>query len=292
MKSAAPLLAALLLVAACREPADGERMGDRAYARGDFAAAHEAYAAAAAGGAGAQVLAKLGIAALRRGDAPGAVDAYRRLGTEEPSHATEAAEGLVAAARIALTQRNAAALDAAVAALRSVAPERPVGQWVIELARGGMLNDPELIALAPEGLAAARDAGSGDSLVVAWADALVRATDCEGAGSLYRAVARRTADNALAASARAGASACALAAAAKALAARDTAAALDALGSVQQWADADAEAAEAAALATELRAAAARVPPMDTTFMPMDTSFLPTDTTAPPTDTTSFRDDR
>ena len=291
MRSAAPLLAALLLVVACREPADAERTGDRAYARGDYAAAHTAYAAAAAGGAGAELLGKLGIAALRQGDAPGAIEAYRRLGAEEPSHAPEAAEGLFSAARIAVTQRNTAALDAAVAALRSVAPERPVGQWVIELARGGMLNDGELIALAPQGLAAARDAGAGDSLAVAWADALVRAADCEGAGSLYRAVARRTTDNALAASARAGASACALAAAAKALGARDTAAALDALGSVQQWADADPEAAEAAALAAELRAAAARVPPMDTSFFPTDTTFLPTDTTPVPTDTT-IGDDR
>jgi hypothetical protein len=270
MRRAAAVVAALVLVAACREPADAERRGDRAYARRDYPAAYTAYAAAADASGGADLVGKLGLAALRTGDAPAAVDAYRRLAAEDPSRTLEAAEGLAAAARVAATGGNGEALDAAVSALRAVAPDRPLGRWVVELARNRRLTDAELTALAPQGVGAASDAAAGDSLVLAWAAALVRAADCEGAGSLYRAAARRAAEPGLAASAISGASACALAAARQALRARDTAAALDALGSVQQWADADRDAADAAALAAELRAAAARLPPMDTTFFMED----------------------
>ena len=264
------LLPIVLVVIACSEPPDLERDGDRAYAARDFAAAYTAYAAAAGPDASPDLLAKLGAAALREGDSPGAVDAFRRLVAGDGSRSIEAGEGLVAAAELASTQRNAEALDAAVAALRAVDSARPVGRWVVGLARSGMLNDREMAALAPEGIAAAPDARSGDTLLVAWAAALVREADCEAAGSLYRAAARRVGAPELAADARRGAAACALAAARQALGAGDTAGALDALGSVQPWADADSGAGAAAALAAELRAAASRLPPMDTTFFMED----------------------
>jgi tetratricopeptide (TPR) repeat protein len=269
MRCAAVTLA-IVLVAACGEPADLERQGDRAYAARDFAAAYTAYASAADRDAGADLLTKLGLAALRQGDTPGAIDAFRRLAAADPDRRVEAAEGLAAAANLALAQGNAEALDAIVGAMREIAPDRPVGRWVVALARTGMLNDAELAALAPQGVAAASDAGSGDSLLVAWAGARVRAADCDGAGSLYRAAARRASEAGLAASARSGASGCALAAARQALASSDTAGALDALGSVHQWADADSGAAAAAALAEELRTAAEQLPPMDTTFFMED----------------------
>lgn len=263
-------LLAVMLLAGCGEPDGLERQGDRAYAARDFAAAYTAYAAAAESDAGADLLTKLGHAALRQSDTPGAIDAFRRLAAADAGRRIEAAEGLAAAAQLAVAQRNLDALDVAVTALREVAPDRPVGRWVVELARAGMLNDADLASLAPHGIAAASDAGSGDSLAVAWAGARVRSADCAGAGSLYRAVARRAAEPGLRGDARSGASACALTTAQQALAARDTAGALDALGSVQQWADADSGAARAAALAAEIREAAERLPPMDTTFFMED----------------------
>lgn len=266
MKLRVVAVALLLATAACREPADAERTGDRAYAAGDFAAARRAYAEAAGAGAGADVLAKLGLASLRAGDAAGALDAYRRLAAEGP--AGEAGEGIAAAARVAAGRGDGETLRSAVTALRTVAPELVEGRWVLELARRRLLSGDDLVSLAPQAVAAAPDSDAGDSVLIAWADALVRQADCPGAGSLYRAVARRSRTEGLAEPARAGAAACALAAANRALAARDTGAALDALGSVEAWADADSGAAVAAALAEEIRAAAAaeQLPPMDTTF--------------------------
>lgn len=272
MNRAGALVAALLLVLACSEPDDAERRGDRAYAARDFATAYTAYAGAAEASAGADLLSKVGLAALRQGDAPGAVAAFRRLAATAPDRRVEAAEGLAAAARLAATQRNTETLDEAVKALRTADPGRPVGRWVIELARAGMLSDEELATLAPHAVAAAADPAAGDSLLLSWADALVRGADCAGAGSLYRATARRASEPGLAAVAQSGASACALVAARRALTARDTAGALDALGSVQRWAESDSGAAAAAALAAELREA--RLPPMDTTLLPMDTTFF------------------
>lgn len=271
MRSAAAA-AALLLAVACREPAGAERLGDRAYAAGDYAGAYSAYADAAGPDAPADLLAKLGLAALRQNDAAAALDAYRRLAAAAPDRAEEAAEGMATAAGIAASRGDAATLGAAVSALRKVAPERAAGRWVLDLARRGELSDAELLALAPLAVAVAPDPESADSIIVSWADALVAADSCAAAGSLYRAVGRRSRVAQLAAAGRSGAAACALAAARASLRARDTAAALDALGSVEGWADSDDDAAAAAALAAELRAAAERLPPMDTAFL--DTTFF------------------
>src|SRR5690606_10305032 len=117
--------------------------------------------------AGADLLNKLGLVALRQGDARGAIDAFSRLAAADPERRVEASEGLAAAARLAGTQQSAEALDDAIRALRQADPERPIGRWVFELARAGMLNDAELAALAPHGIAAAADPASGDSLLVA-----------------------------------------------------------------------------------------------------------------------------
>ena len=263
-------LAAALLLVGCGDDPDGERLGDRAYAARDYTAAYNAYVAAAAGAPDADLLAKLGITALREGDTPGAIDAFERLAVAAPDRSIEAAEGLAAAARLAVTQRNAEALKEAVAGLRRIAPDYPVAPWVVELGRRGVLSGDEIAELAPAGFAVTSDAAAGDSLLVAWADARVAAADCDGAGSLYRAAARRTRDSGLSAAAQSGAAACALAIARQALAARDTITALASLGSVQQWAGSDSGAAAAAELAAELRKAAERLPPMDTTFFMED----------------------
>ncbi len=115
-------LAPLFLLAACAgSAADHERLGDNAYAEGEYTTALEEYRTAARGGTEPGVYAKLGLVALKTGNLNEAGEAYRLLAEADKSRATEAARGLEQVAREAERADAGAALETAVSALRQVA---------------------------------------------------------------------------------------------------------------------------------------------------------------------------
>jgi tetratricopeptide (TPR) repeat protein len=176
----------LLLLAACGRSRDLEREGDAAYAAGRFEAAAAAYSRTAAPGASGRVLAKLGQAALRAGELELAVRAWRRLGEEDRSSRVEAVDGLELSMRAAERAGQRDARRAAAAALRALAPERPVG-WADE---GTDPDQGGRDALVLQ-LAAATEPRVVDSLLLAFGERAETDGDWETALGAYRGVARR-----------------------------------------------------------------------------------------------------
>jgi len=185
--------AAALAVAACGGGTDHERLGDRRYAEHAWLDALAEYRIAARQRAPSPELrAKLAAAALRAGALQEAAQAYRDLAHAEPASAPEAAEGLVLTFRQALEARDVVGLRSAAAALREVAPARPIG--ALTPAVIDMMADARAAAPDPDLLLAAAAAARGplmDSLVVAWADAVARLGGCDSAARAYDNVLRR-----------------------------------------------------------------------------------------------------
>jgi tetratricopeptide (TPR) repeat protein len=194
--------------AACWPGQGSERLGDEAYGAGRYREAFTAYRSAAENDPVARVWAKLGAAALRIGDLSVAADAYLRLAGEDPTREDEAAEGLETVARSAERSNNRPALEAAVAGLEAVGPERIAGSFALTLAREHRGEAADLVALLPAAIAAAGDPRSVDSLLGAYAAALRATGGCGPAVPVFRAVIRRSRDQALLDSAGAGIIAC------------------------------------------------------------------------------------
>jgi tetratricopeptide (TPR) repeat protein len=203
-------LACLGLAVACAGGgSDVERQGDAHYRGGRFGEALVAYRHAADVASSPQLWAKLGAAALAAGDPETAIAAYRELGLAEPSRGAEAARGLERALRI--TARGGDSLgvaERAVAALRLVSPERPLGRMAASAAAHGPgVTEPELLSAAVAGALAGEEV---DGLLLRSADALRGAASCEPAVKVYRTLARRAEDSATRAMATTGLGDCAL----------------------------------------------------------------------------------
>jgi len=208
--SSANLLLTLLLGGCSFAAADHERLGDRAYRDGRFADAVAEYRAAVKSHPVARLWAKLGSAALHQGDLGTAITAFTSLVAADPERAAEAAAGLERVAHLA--ERGGAAevvhLAAAVRALRSVAPGRPLGHFALAETSG--LPPAEVLGALPSALASAGEGRSVDSLLVAYAGAQRVTTACDAAARTFQTVLRRSRDPGLRSSAGVGIAACAL----------------------------------------------------------------------------------
>ena len=167
------------LLAGCRTRTDHERVGDRRYAEGAYLdAAAEYRMATRLRHPSTELFAKLGAASLNAGDPTGAVQAYARLAREEPAASGEAADGLVRAARLASDKQDLAALRAAVAELRKLAPSRlPLA--LASAAAAGFSAEHDLVgAEAAEivlaAAAGARTSRAQDSLLLLWGELTMR----------------------------------------------------------------------------------------------------------------------
>lgn len=212
MKLLAALTAAAAAVsAACGSTPDGERRGDEAYGRGQYAQALAEYRSVSGGSADPRIWAKTGAAALRTGELKEAADAYLHLAGEDPNRVQEAAEGLETVARQAEQAGRPEALEHAVVGLQAIAPDRVPGRYVLLLAQREGADPTALAALLPRAIAAAPDQASADSLLALHARLLRASVGCGQAMLQYRAVLRRAQDSTLRGEARRGIADCGLA---------------------------------------------------------------------------------
>lgn len=201
-----------LLVAGCTQGPDHERLGDRRYAERSFTDALAEYRLALRQRSpSAELRAKFGAAALHAGALQDAVRAYRDLATAEPASALEAAEGLMHAGVLAIDAHDFVALGQAVAGLREIQPDRPLGALAAALGasfepvvRPGDALDLLLQAAAVSGPAAA------DSLLVLYGDVNVQLMQFDAGQRAYESVLRRSPSPALARAARTGLATCAV----------------------------------------------------------------------------------
>lgn len=196
------LVVSLVGLLACGGPSDAELQGDQALGANRMEEALQRYRAAAQERGRARVWAKLGAAALRAGQPTEAVQAYTELAGEDDSRSEEAADGLEQAARAAVRARDAVSLRAALRALVRLAPERPHGRLVLELARLDQLKGDEATVFLPYAIAATGSGQSADSLLAAWGTALTGSDGCAAALPVLRAARRRGAPRATLVAAR------------------------------------------------------------------------------------------
>ena len=205
---------ALLLAGGCtRSAADHEELGDQAYAAGAYPNALAEYQLGLKATPGrADLYAKAAAAALHTGDYGSATAHYTALAQRDRSRAGEAADGLERVVRAALQAGDRATVVAALAALRAVAPGRPLGKYVrlaaLDAAERG--DTAGALALLPSAVAAAGDPKSADSLLYLYGMAAVRAKDCTTAVAAFEGVIRRAHEPAVADGAREGLGLCAL----------------------------------------------------------------------------------
>jgi tetratricopeptide (TPR) repeat protein len=186
---------ALLLTAACvRAATDHERLGDAAYAKGNYSDALAEYRAGVRAGPTANLEGKLGLAALHVPALHEATDAFQRLALLDHSRSDEAATGLVLVAREAERTADTVALRESLGGLRTLAPDRASGRVALSLIRAGKLDPLEVVALMPAALASARDGGSVDTLLLAYGAALRSTTNCEEGAGVFRTAVRRVQD--------------------------------------------------------------------------------------------------
>jgi hypothetical protein len=201
-----------MVVAACAPGPDHERLGDRRYADRSFTDALAEYRIAVRRHRGsAELWAKFAAAALHVGALQEAVGAYRTMAGEEPTYAEEAADGLMRAAAQAVEAHDLAALTQAVAGLREVQPDRPLGPLAAALGAsfdpGGRPADALDLLLQA---AAVSPPGAADSLLVLYGDLIVQLAQFDAAQRTYESVVRRAPPPAVARAARAGLATCAV----------------------------------------------------------------------------------
>jgi tetratricopeptide (TPR) repeat protein len=185
----------LALVPACTgSAADHERLGDAAYAEGDFGTALGEYRSAARDASNARAWAKLGLAALKAGEYREAVEAYGKLATADDTRASEAARGLELVAREADRAGASVALQESVDGLRRLAPERVSPRYTLALVRSGRLEPAEAAGIGPLALAAAGDAAGVDQMLIQYGAALQSTTACAEAADAFLTALRRSRD--------------------------------------------------------------------------------------------------
>ena len=204
----------LILSLACtRSAANHEELGDRAYAAGSYVDALAEYQLGRKTNTGsADLLAKMGAAAIHAEDYELAAESYRALAKRDRSRVEEAADGLDRVARAALAANDRTALASALTGLREAAPRRPLGRYVVLAAldavdRG---DTAEARALLPVAAASAVDAARADSLLFVFGMTLVRVRECSTAVRIFEGVVRRQRAAAVAEGAREGLGLCAL----------------------------------------------------------------------------------
>ena len=182
-------VATLGLLVGCGDSGGAEGAGDQAYADGRYQEALAAYTPLSESAPSPRLWAKVGATALHLGQLREATAAYRALGAADPDRADEAADGLDRVILAAERRRDEPVLEEAVAALRAVAPDRPLGRHALSLvqATDGAV-DPAGFSAA---LAAATEAGEVDSLLARQATALAEIGSCAQAVPLFQAGIRR-----------------------------------------------------------------------------------------------------
>jgi tetratricopeptide (TPR) repeat protein len=194
--------------------ADHEVLGDRAYAERRFADALVEYRLALVRRAPDAALRwKAGQAALNAEDFSAAASEFLGMGREAgPGRAADAADGLVRVAHAAVADGDRAALAAALEALQIVAPGRALGTFADALVRvaGQGLRAADALTVLVYAAAAARDARTQDSLMLAYAVALRRSDRCGDALPVFESLVRRQRDAAITGTAREGVVTCAL----------------------------------------------------------------------------------
>ena len=211
-RAAAWAAALAVAAAACERGPDHERLGDRRYAERSFPDALAEYRLALRQGEPSWALrSKFAAAALRAGSVGEAVAGYRDLAVADPAAAEEAADGLVRTARAAIGARDVAALSQAVATLRQIQPDRPLGPLAVAL---GASFDPagrpaDALDLLLQAAAVSRP-DAADSLLVLYGDLNLRLTQVDAAQRAYEAVLRRAPRAPVARAARAGLAGCAI----------------------------------------------------------------------------------
>lgn len=214
MRPLVAALAALASVAACaRSAADHEELGDRAYAAGEHRDALAEYRLALrVQPTRAPLLAKAAAAALHSEELTYAMAAYQALAQADPSRADEAADGLERVVRAALAAGERGIGEVALASLRGVQPDRPLGPYAravaLDAAEQGRIREAR--ALLPSAIAAAPDARTADSLLFVYGLVTARARDCAAAMPAFEAVIRRRREPAAAEASREGLALCAL----------------------------------------------------------------------------------
>lgn len=212
-----PLIAALAIgatVAACaRSAADHEELGDRAYAAGSHRDALAEYRLALLANPGRATLhAKAAAAALRTEAFAFALAEYRALAMADRARLGEATDGLERVVRAALAANERDVGEMALATLRVLAPERPLGVYArvvaVDAAERGRIAEAR--ALLPPAIAAATDDRSADSLLYAYGLVAARARDCAVAMPAFETVLRRGREPAVMDGAREGIGLCAL----------------------------------------------------------------------------------
>lgn len=205
---------AFLTVSCAGAAADHEKLGDRAYADGQFADALVEYQLALKQGPTAQLRSKVGAAALHAGDLVAAAAEYRALAEEGGSQrVTEGADGLERVAKVAVEADDRAGLAAALTALRAVAAGRALGAFARQLAQtaGAEPRSVEALNVLPYAAAAAGDARREDSLMYLYASGMARFGRCDQAVPIFEAVARRRREPAVTGPAQRNLTSCALA---------------------------------------------------------------------------------
>ena len=187
-----PLFA--LLLAACLGGTSRDARGDAAWAVGDWTEAH-AYYRADAEARGGSAWGKAGAAALRAGDWPAAVEAWRRLAAEIPARRTEAVEGIWRAAQGAEAAGDAVALREAAGALVALTPGVPLTRLALRLVQLEGVPGELSGVLYPAALAAVADPASADRVLVQLAEEQLEEGRCGPATATFGAVERRTADS-------------------------------------------------------------------------------------------------
>ncbi len=205
-------LAAAAAVACVRTAADHEELGDRAYAAGDHQDALAEYRLALRPDpTRAPLLAKAAAAALHTAEFAFATAAYDALAAADATRRDEAADGLERVVRAALAVNERMAGEAALTALRTLAPDRPMGQYARAVALDAVEQgrNREARALLPAAIAAA-SGRTADSLLFLYGTVAARLGDCDAAVPAFEAVVRRGREPGAAEAAREGLALCAL----------------------------------------------------------------------------------
>jgi len=183
-----------LLVMACSQGNDRERVGDEAWHEGRWADAMANYRAA---GDSPRLVAKLADAALQSGALSEAAAEWTKLGIDEPTRAGEAAAGLARVAERADHDGKQGALADAILGLRRIAPNWPVGRLASRSSPVPGMQPAQVADLVPALLAGATGRAMAEPLLLTLGQADRARGACEQAVPLLEGVLRRTTEDAL-----------------------------------------------------------------------------------------------